>query len=169
MISKKELIVSMKHEVNVIKHLAGKLRSEDLEYRPSEHQRSMLELLQYLTNCASGTVKNVVTGNWDHIKEMAEEEVKVDLSNFNEAMDRQVEMIEEWLSEYSDEELAQKDAAMPWGTPAKGGVALMDMGLKCLVAYRMQLFLYAKATGHTKIGPANCWAGVDWEPPESGE
>jgi hypothetical protein len=32
--------------------------------------------------------------------------------------------------------------------------------LKTLVAYRMQLFLYAKQAGNADIGPADCWAGV---------
>jgi hypothetical protein len=39
--------------------------------------------------------------------------------------------------------------------------ALMDMALKCFVAYRMQFFLYLKSCGVTEMGPANCWVGVD--------
>ena len=31
----------------------------------------------------------------------------------------------------------------------------------CLVAYRMQLFLQAKAAGNASIGTANCWGGMD--------
>ena len=126
----------------------------------------MLDLMKYLTVCASGPVKNVITGNWDHMQAMNEEADKIEVADFNAAMDRQMALIEGWLNEFSDDDLAVKDATMPWGAPIKGGAAVMDVGLKCLVAYRMQLFLYAKAAGHVKIGPANCWAGVDWEQPE---
>lgn len=58
------------------------------------------------------------------------------------------------------------DAALPWGEPVKAGAALINMPLKCLVAYRMQLFLYAKLVGLTELGSANCWVGVDMPDPE---
>jgi hypothetical protein len=32
------------------------------------------------------------------------------------------------------------------------------------MAYRMQLFLYAKAAGNHAIQTPNCWAGVDVKP-----
>jgi hypothetical protein len=46
------------------------------------------------------------------------------------------------------------------------GRALVETTLKWLTAYRMQLFLYAKASGNEKIGTANNWAGVDYEEAE---
>ena len=50
---------------------------------------------------------------------------------------------------------------MPWGTPTTVSAGLMDMTLKCFVAYRMQLFLQAKAAGNPSLGTVNCWAGMD--------
>lgn len=164
MITKKEFLDSMKHETRIIQHLSGKLSEKDLEYRPSDKQRSMLELLQYLTVSAAGPVKNALTGNWDHMEAMNQEAAKVTHSTFHAAMDHQMNCMEEWLKDWDEADLSEKDATMPWGTPLKAGAALIDMGLKCLVAYRMQLFLYAKAAGHVDLGPANCWAGIDWSP-----
>mgnify|MGYP005725594825 FL=1 len=43
------IIESIEHETTVIKHLASKISSDVLDYRPTPSQRSMLELLQYLT------------------------------------------------------------------------------------------------------------------------
>ena len=57
MITKAAPLQSMKLETHIIKHPA---------YRPSESQRSMLELLQYPAGFAIGPAVNTVTGYWDH-------------------------------------------------------------------------------------------------------
>ena len=41
------------------------------------------------------------------------------------------------------------------------GTALVDGPLKWLLAYKMQLFLYVKASGATGIGTSNVWGGRD--------
>ncbi len=61
----------------------------------------------------------------------------------------------------------ERDASCPWGTPVKLGEALVRTVLYTYVAYRMQLFLYAKESGNADIGPANCWVGVDAPRPAS--
>jgi len=71
MITRDQLLASMKHETRVIKHLATKVPAGQFDWRPTPKQRSTIELM------------------------------------------------------------------------------------------RMQLFLYAKESGATDIGPANCWVGVD--------
>jgi hypothetical protein len=83
-------------------------------------------------------------------------------------MDAQCRRIEEALEPVSEEDLWNADRAMPWGTPVKMGQGLVDMVVKCLAAYRMQLFLYAKAAGAHQLGPANCWMGVDPPAPADG-
>ena len=54
----------------------------------------------------------------------------------------------------------QRDTTQPWGTPVKLGQGLIDMPLKCLSAYRMQLFLHAKASCDVELDSANCWMGT---------
>ena len=46
------------------------------------------------------------------------------------------------------------------------GRGILDLPLRFLVGYRMQLFLYAKAAGAPKLGTAECWWGTPW-PPQS--
>jgi hypothetical protein len=161
LITKQEFLDSVLQETRIIKHLALKLTQDHLDYKPTATQRTMLELLQYLSVCAIGPAINIMTGNWEHMKELIEQAKNVNLDNFTTAMDRQYEQIKNLLKERTEADLSQKDATMPWGAPLKAGAALINMPLKCLVAYRMQLFLYAKASGLSNIGPANCWAGVD--------
>jgi len=48
-ITREELISSLKHEVNILVHLAGKVDKADLNYRPTPKQRSTLELMQYMS------------------------------------------------------------------------------------------------------------------------
>ena len=164
MITKQQLIDSMLWEIRIIKHLAGKIPPGGMRYRPSDHQRSMLDLMQYLTTCAIVPGLAAVNGNWDHAEEVEKASEKVTQQTFDKAMDEQGRQLKALINGVNSHDFAHKDAAMPWGTPCKLGQGLMDMCLKTLVAYRMQLFLYVKAAGRKDIGPAQCWAGFDPRP-----
>ena len=47
-LTKTELIASLRNEVRILLHLAGKIDPAALEYRPTAKQRSTFELLKYL-------------------------------------------------------------------------------------------------------------------------
>ncbi len=47
-LTKEELISSLRREVRILVHLAGKVDKSKLDYRPTPKQRSTLELLQYM-------------------------------------------------------------------------------------------------------------------------
>ncbi len=47
-LTKSELLSSLRHEVRILTHLAGKVDPAQLDYRPTRTQRSTLELLQYM-------------------------------------------------------------------------------------------------------------------------
>ena len=121
----------------------------------------MLELIRYLPVCALNAAQYIVTGNWDHVPKLKEEADKIGLDTFPAAMERQVAEINNRFSEFDKAELSKKETAMPWGKSIKAGVGLVNMCLAPLVAYRMQLFLYAKAAGLSELNSANCWIGVD--------
>lgn len=161
MITKQEIFDSIRHETKIIKHLASKLEPKHLDYKPTQNQRSMSELLQYLTFCALTPMLNIVTGNWEHAEEIAKKSANVNLENFAEAMDRQVKEVENEINKFTEEELATKDATLPWGTPIKAGIALVEMVVKTYSVYRMQLFLYAKSAGLTELDSFDCWIGTD--------
>jgi len=161
MITKKQLLESMRHETAVIKHLATRVPEGSLDYRPTPPQRSMLELMQYMTCMASVPVDFSATGNWDRAEELEKETESVTPETFAATMDRQMAGIEEMLSGLDEAAATTAPSEMPWGAPTTVAAGLMDMGLKCFVAYRMQFFLYLKSCGVADVGPANCWAGVD--------
>jgi thiamine monophosphate synthase len=161
LITREQLIASMRHETNVIKHLATKVPAGQFGWRPTPKQRSTLELLQYLTTCGSIGVKLMVNGNWDHAEALEAASAEVTPENFAAAMDRQMADMEADIRSVAEGDFLTKPAAMPWGVPTVVGIGLVDCGLKPLVAYRMQLFLYAKESGSADIGPANCWVGRD--------
>ncbi len=58
----------------------------------------------------------------------------------------------------------ERQASLSWGEDFSLGRALIQMPYGCLVAHRMQLFLYAKAAGNHALQTPNCWAGVDAKP-----
>ncbi|MHC4957875.1 MAG: hypothetical protein ACYTGN_05820 [Planctomycetota bacterium] len=159
MITKEQLLDSMRAECSIIKHLATKVPEGGLEYRPSDGQRSTMELMRYLTRGAIVPAIHAVTDSWDHGEEYEKQTESVTPENFAAEMDRQVEMLEKLFAEIDAEEALTKPTTMPWGTPTTTGAGLMDMALKLLVAYRMQLFLYVKAAGADVSSP-DCWVGV---------
>ena len=161
MITKQQLLDSMRAETEIIKHLATKVTPDKLDYRPTPVQRSMLELMQYMTRMSIVAGIHAVTDGWEHAEELEKEAEAVTLDTFAHQMDVQMEKLESLLEDVEETEATSKPTTMPWGTPTTVSAGLLDMPLKCFVAYRMQLFLYVKATGVYDIGPANCWAGVD--------
>jgi len=151
----------MRHESAIIKHLATKVPDGSLDYRPTPPQRSMLELMRYMTCMSSVPVSFSATGNWDEAEALQKEAESVTPETFSDAMNRQIGRIEELLAGIDEAAATTAPSEMPWGAPTTVAAGLMDMGLKTLVAYRMQFFLYVKSCGVADIGPANCWAGVD--------
>jgi hypothetical protein len=161
MITKEQLLESMRSEIRIMKHLATKVKPGTYDWRPTPGQRSTIELMRYLTYCGSIGSLHAVTNAWDHAEALDRASASVTPENFADAMDRQMKTLEDLILPLSDDDLRNRDTTMPWGTPTKLGLGLVDMGLKPLTAYRMQFFLYAKESGNPDLGPANCWVGVD--------
>src|SRR5258705_6105548 len=61
-LTKEELIASLRHEVRILTHLAGKVDKSKLEYRPTPKQRSTLELLQYIAIMGTTQVAVIKAG-----------------------------------------------------------------------------------------------------------
>lgn len=162
MITADQLAASMLRECDIIVHLFGKLPEGALDYRPTEGQRSTLELLRYLAMCGIGGIEWFATGELEAFR--AHERRVADLpgSEFPAEMERQKAAIRRFFDTTPSETLATQPATLPDGSQMPLGAALMNAPLKWLAAYRMQLFLYAKAAGAADIGTANAWAGMDW-------
>jgi hypothetical protein len=169
MLTKKQFLDDCAHEVRVIQHLATKVLPASLDWRPTPRQRSIRELLQYLAACAIVPAKAVVTGSWEHAEADEKATESVTPEGFAKAMDAQMEALRRLVEPIPETDLFEKEAALPWGTKVTWGQALVDMALKTLVAYRMQLFLWAKESGNLALGPTNCWIGVDRPAPAATE
>lgn len=156
-----QIVEAIGHEVNVIRHLGTKLTADRLDWRPTEPQRSLGELMRYLTYTASIGVLAAVNGNWDHGDGLHEASEKVTLETFDAAMQAQQKLIADTLAPLSDDDLTTRRAQLPWGQACTLLRALLDMGPKVIAAYRMQFFLYLKQSGLSELDSANCWVGID--------
>ncbi len=165
MLTKDQLLASMRHETKIIKHIGAKITPDLLEWRPTPGQRSVEELLKYLTVSAEVPCVNLFTNNWDHAEATSARAESVTLDTFGDAMDAQMSRLDELIREVDVASALETDATLPWGAPIKQGQGFIDMPLKALVAYRMQLFLYAKQAGVEGLTTANCWVGIDMPAP----
>jgi hypothetical protein len=161
MFTKTQFLDTCRFETRVIQHLATKVLPGRLEWRPTPKQRSTLELLRYLTTCAIVPAQAMVSGSWDHAEPAEKAAEAVTAETFASGMDAQMKALEALVAPLSERELLERKAELPWGAPNQLGEALVNTVVKPLVAYRMQLFLYAKESGNADLGPANCWVGVD--------
>ena len=155
MLNAEQFLASCAHETEVIKHLATKV--QDLDYRPTEGQRSMLELMQYMTVMALPPMAYLQDGNWDRAPSFGEGIDQITPETFADAMDLQLSRVKEMCPPGGSDE----PTAMPWGAPCTVGEFLVNAIIKAYSCYRMQFFLYCKAAGATDLGPAQCWVGVD--------
>lgn len=157
MLTRDQFLESCAHETRVIQHLATKVPDGALDYRPTEPQRSMLDLMRYLTVTALPPMAYLQDGNWDRAPSFGERLDEVTPGNFAAAMDRQLEQIEAMCPDGGFDE----PTAMPWGAPCTVGEFLVNAVIKAFACYRMQFFLYCKAAGASDIGSAQCWVGID--------
>lgn len=158
MINKDEFLQSVGQEIHIIKHLFTQIPEGGLSYRPTEGQRSTSELLQYLSHIGSTLTTGIKEGGITKFKEEQEKSMKLTPEEFVSAMDAQQKIIADVVSSLSDEEM-NADITM-FGSTGPRRLLLVNFVLKHLVAYRMQLFLYAKQAGNADMSTMDNWAGV---------
>lgn len=161
MIRREELLEAIIEECTIIKHLYTKLPPASLDYRPSPQQRSTLELLQYLSTAAIASLQVIVQDDWRAYDAYDRRSERMRAEEFPAAMDGQIEEIVAVFASLSDRDLHERTAPVPGGRRLRLGAAILNMTMRWLTAYRMQLFLYAKAAGATAIGTQACWTGTD--------
>lgn len=163
MITRADLLDSILHECTVAQHLYSKLGPDNFDYRPTATQRSTLELLQYLSVIGIAGATCIVERDWKRFAPFSERAKAMTSGQFVEAMDRQKGELVALFGTLTDERLAQ-DGLLPTGVVQPLATALMNGPVKWLTAYKLQLFLYAKATGATALTTSNAWRGVDPAP-----
>ncbi len=160
MYTKQNFIDSFLNDIRIINHLATKLTPEMAEYRPNEGQRSMTELLQYLSHVGTASVDMILNNDSSKFDLHSKNAVSVNIENFKDAMDAQQKMMLELMNKFTDEDLQTVINLYGMGDKTKGAYLVDTVG-KWFPTYRMQLFLYLKSLGVSNLGTMNMWAGMD--------
>ncbi len=161
MFSRDDFLDAIATETRLCIHLHGKIDDDQLEYRPVDGMRTSLELLRYLTYAAAGPMDSLVHGTWDAMGARVEKASTMAAAEFPERMEAQLEECRKIVAGLSDEDLGNRRVTLPWGEEGILGPVLVSLCLRFLTAYRMQLFVYAKAGGHPELSTYNCWMGID--------
>ena len=160
-LTKSELISSLQNEVRILLHLASKIDSTMLDYRPTPAQRSTIELLKYLTMMGPALVEAAKAGKFDPAIWTAAE-VAAEPLGFQQALAAiatHTDVYATLLGELSDADL--RTEVVLFGGPTSRGAFIANNVLCGCAVYRTQLFLYLKACGRRELGSTNLWAGVD--------
>jgi len=165
MLSKDQLLDSIALELRVARHLATKLPPGRLDWRPTPSQRSTIDLLRYLSTAGTDLTRAMLSGTWDTASMTGRAPTDLRFEDFDAAMAKQEADIRAALAPLSERDFLDRRATLPTGATTNLGAALVDVVLRALVGYRMQLFLYAKASGNDSLSTANCWYGVDLPSP----
>lgn len=164
MISKEQLLDACRHETKVINHLATKIPDGTLDWRPTPGQRSTLELMQYMTSMSEIMAVNSITGNWDHAPALGEKSQQVNAGNFADAMNAQMDRVAKAIGDVNEATATNSMTELPWGESIALSAYIMRGVYASLVAYRMQLFLYAKESGNADLSTYDCWVGQSAPP-----
>ena len=160
-LSKEELIGTLQNEVRILVHLCGKVKPEMQDYRPTEKQRSTIELLRYLTVMGPVLVPSIKGGTF-LAEEWGAAEAKANAMSFEEvvkSLESQAAGYAAAVGGFTDAELREEIEL--FGMKLKRGPALVNLVVCGHAAYRTQLFCYLKACGREELNTMNLWAGMD--------
>jgi len=166
MLSKDDLLDSLLHECEVAKHLATCLPADKVDERMTPGQRSHLEVVRYLSYCAIGGTLFILDGDFDGYHAWQSKHEALTLEQFPAAMDAQMDALREAFARLQPSDF-EREVKHPAGHTLTLKRALLELPLKWMVGYRMQLFLCAKLAGNADIGTMDCWHGKSAPAPAS--
>ena len=161
MLTKSEFKDVVSEELRVLRFLGGKVDASKMSWRPSPGQRSIQETMAYLSFCGIGPARAIMTDDWSGIGALAEASAGVDKEGFLKAIDSQETELHALFDSIPDGDLENRQVELPWGKKASLGEALNATTSRFLTAYRMQLFLFLKASGQEGLGFHEAWLGMD--------
>ena len=163
--TKDELIEAFQKEVRIFVHLIGKVDAAKVDYRPSAKQRSVLELVQYMTVMAPAMTESIKGGEFTQEAMGAiwgprdEASKQMNWEQAVAAIGRQSDEMTQCVASWTDADF-RSDINM-FGQDTTRGAAMVNKVLCGYAAYRMQLFLYLKAMGRDELNTMNLWGGID--------
>jgi hypothetical protein len=161
-LTKSELIAALQNEVRILLHLAAKIDSTTLDYRPTPKQRSTIELLKYLSMMGPTITRFALAdapdpGLWPAAAQVAEAR---DFEQTIAAIAAQTNVYATLLGDVPDAEFRAEVTGFD-GKKTSRGALIVNLVLCGCAAYRTQLFLYLKACGREDLSTMNLWAGID--------
>jgi len=160
-LTKAELTASLQNEVRILLHLASKVDPAWVDYRPTPKQRSILELLRYLTVMGPGLLSGIKGGAFDPAAWTAAT-AAANARDFEQtvaALATQPDTYAALLADMSDADF--RGEIEMFGRTSTRGSLIVNLVLSGCAAYRTQLFLYLKACGREELNTMNLWAGMD--------
>lgn len=162
MISKRQMLELLLLECNICKKLFKKIPKGKMNYRPGKNMRNTTELLQYISFCGTECSRIMITDamktqNWDDYTAAAEKSKKMKPAEFLKTMDGQIKDIKKLFAGVSEKDFSSRKVMNFDKKKLPLGEALMLTAVRFMSGYRMQLFLYAKASGNSKLGTGDCW------------
>jgi 2-hydroxychromene-2-carboxylate isomerase len=160
-LTKSELIASLKNEVRILLHLAGKIDRTHIDYRPTAKQRSTLELLRYLSVMGPMLIR-MANGQADSAAWSAAQK-EADMRDFDQTVATiagHPQTYEALLAAMGDDAFRVEINDFDGSTTSRG-VFITKYVLQGHAAYRTQLFLYLKSCGCHELNTRNLWGGVD--------
>ncbi len=160
-LAKDELVGLLAHEVNVLRHLITKIDDGAVNYRPTEKQRSSIELVRYLVVQGPALLGAIKAGKFDGAAwgALAKDAETMDLAALDAKLAEQAAWYADEIGAMSDEDF--RGVIQLFGPPATRGAHLVSMILGNYAAYRTQLFCYLKLCGKTELTTSNLWRGMD--------
>ncbi|HEY7189980.1 MAG TPA: hypothetical protein VH436_25670 [Vicinamibacterales bacterium] len=160
-LTKDEVVAQLQKEVQILRHLAGKIDRTQLDYRPTAKQRSTIELLRYLVAMGPALTRSIKAGAFD-VENWQAQTAAAEKASFDQVL----EMIEKQSGEYAtllggwSEDDFRGEIEM-FGRKASRGAFLLELVLAGCAAYRTQLFCYLKSCGRDELNTMNLWQGQD--------
>ena len=157
---KEHLLLNLRQEIALLKSLASHIEAGDLDFRPGEKVRSVVELMRYLSTIGASMMRWLVHNDmtpeeWGKVRAYQQ---TLTLENFQERLDEQLALIEGYMAELTDEDLLTREAMLPNKVTQPLGAAIMSSTLRWLATYRMQLFWTLKLSGKTDLGMREAWS-----------
>lgn len=157
---KEHLLLNLRQEIALLKSLASHIEAGDLDFRPGEKVRSVVELMRYLSTIGASMLRWLVHNDMtpEEWGKISAQQQSVTLENFQERLDAQLALIEGYMAELTDEDLLTREATLPNKVTQPLGAAIMSSTLRWLATYRMQLFWTLKLSGKTDLGTREAWS-----------
>jgi len=157
---KQFLLNAIIKEMKICRRLYTKIPMENMNFKPKETTRSVLEILQYLSFIGTSMLKY-----WSQedeadfgkfFKSLAIAAGSLSPDQFLTTMDEQIKTVKDLFAQISETDLYNKQVICPWGVMALGE-AIVETEIKWLAAYKLQLFLYIKLSTDQPLATPDAW------------